>query len=137
MRERWVDQTIYYDPKDPDKGNCAEASCASLFNIPLEDVGVFYDPQGQPSPSYRYWRNFENFCWSRGFWVKRYDGDYQPEAIYLASGPSARGCQHMVVMQNGELLHDPHFSRAGLLKVEQVWILMPRDPAELTWTPKS
>lgn len=135
MTERWITQTKFYDPADPNKGNCAEASCASLFGIPLEDVPTFYDPEGLPSPSYRYWRNFENFCMSRGYYVVRRDAEYIMEATYLASGPSARGCLHMVVMRNGELLHDPHPSRAGLLKVDQTWLLCPVDPFQFTRKP--
>lgn len=128
MSSRFVDQTIFYDPADPDKGNCGEASVATLFGLKLEDVPTFYDPEGDPSPSYRYWRNFENFCMSQGFWVIRREAEICIEATYLASGPSARGCAHMVVMRNGKLFHDPHPSRKGLIRVEHSWLLVPVDP---------
>jgi len=37
--------------------------------------------------------------------------------IYTASGPSARGVSHIVVYQDGKMIHDPHPSNEGLVKV--------------------
>ena len=128
MRNRWVDQTTFYSPEEKGGGNCAEACVASLFNIPLEDVPTFFD-KTDPDPAYRYWRNLENFMFSRGYWLQREDCEYVFEGTYMVSGPSARGCLHMVIYQNGELLHDPHPSRKGVQKVTQTWLLIPLDPA--------
>jgi hypothetical protein len=130
MSERWVDQTTFWDPEDDSKGNCTEACIASIFNIPLEEVRPFWDPE-MPD-SYRFYRNMENFCMSRGYWLHRIDREFVMEGIYIASGPAARGCSHMVVMRDGELLHDPHPSRAGLLEIQHTWLLIPVDPAQFT-----
>ena len=125
--DRFVDQTTFYEPGKIGGGNCAEAACATLFGIPLSDVPRFYN-EDDPEPSYRYWRNFENFCFSQGYWVVRRNAEVIMEATYLASGSSARGCKHMVVMRDGKLFHDPHPSRAGLEQVECTWLLVPLDP---------
>lgn len=130
MDARWQDQTTFYNPEDKGGGNCAEACLASLLNIPLASVQKFYD-KTDPDPVYRYWRNMENFCFSKGFWLIRKDCEYVFEGMYMVSGPSARGCKHMVVYQDGRLLHDPHPSRKGIDKVEQTWLLVPLDPADL------
>ena len=129
---RFVTQTTFHSPDREGGGNCAEAACASIFGLPLSSVPRFYDPEGKPTTSYRYWRNFENFCGSQGYYVIRRDAELHIEAIHLASGPSERGCSHMVVMQNGKLLHDPHPSGKGLVKVEQTWLLVPKDPLAFT-----
>lgn len=129
MDPRWQDQTTFFDPEQPGKGNCAEACIASLFNIPLAEVPKFYDATSD-DPVYRYWRNLENFCFSRGYWLHRMDCEYIFEGTYMVSGTSARGCIHMVVYQNGKLLHDPHPSRKGVEKVTQTWLLVPLDPAK-------
>lgn len=41
-----------------------------------------------------------------------------PERSYIASGDSSRGVKHVVIYKNGKLLHDPHPSDEGLVKVD-------------------
>lgn len=125
---RWVDQTKFFIKDMPGNGNCAEAAAASILGLSLEDVPKFYDPEGLPSPAYRYWRNLENFFYTQGYWLLRQEGLYDLECLYLASGPSSRGCSHMVVYQNGKLKHDPHPSREGLLRCDRVYLPVPLDP---------
>lgn len=36
---------------------------------------------------------------------------------YIVSGDSARGVTHVVIYQNGEMIHDPHPNRDGLVKL--------------------
>jgi hypothetical protein len=71
----------------------------------------------------------------RLFWLASigYEEDYisdidqwlidNPDTPYLASGKSSRGVDHIVIYQNGKLLHDPHPSGEGL---KEVW---PKDYA--------
>ncbi len=125
-RQRWIKQTTFYEPDDaenPNKGNCTEAAVASLLGIPLPPK---FGPSGDV---YDFWTDMDACFATHGFWAMRKDGDYQPDGLYLASGPSARGCKHMVVMRAGKLVHDPHPSGAGLLRVEHVWLAVPVDPA--------
>jgi hypothetical protein len=125
-RKRWIKQTTFYQPDDaenPNKGNCTEAAVASLLGIPLPHK---FGPSGDV---YEFWTDMDACFERHGFWALRKDGDYRPDGLYLASGPSARGCSHMVVMRAGKLVHDPHPSDAGLLKIEHVWLAVPIDPA--------
>lgn len=126
---RWVTQTTFYDPANPDActGNCTESALASIFAVPLASV-----PSMAGLKAMDFWDAFDAFVNSRGFWVYRRDGNCIPEGLYLASGPSSRGCSHMVVMENGKLRHDPHPSREGIQSVEHVWMLVPFDPAAPT-----
>jgi hypothetical protein len=45
--------------------------------------------------------------------------------FYLASGLSPRGVHHAVIYSKGALVHDPHFSDAGIASVERVEYLRP------------
>lgn len=124
-----VDQTTFYDPSVPESGNCTQAAVASILGLTLDQVPDFKKAAGENS--YIFWTLFEEFLEEQGFWTIRKDTDrYVPEGYYLASGPSSRGTGHTVVMKNGELAHDPHFSREGVLKIEHIWILVPFDPSE-------
>lgn len=49
--------------------------------------------------------------------------------LHMTAGPTVRtpstGLQHVVVARHGEMIWDPHPSRAGLTKVERVGLLLP------------
>lgn len=60
------------------------------------------------------------------------DAQWYRNAIVVAGGPGPRGCDHAVLYRDGSMLHDPHPSRAGLLSVEDVTILIPIDPMGIT-----
>jgi hypothetical protein len=114
-----VDQTRFFE-KGKSAGDCARAAVASIFGLPLEAVPDF--PTHDAS---EHWGAIDEFLSDRGIDRLLMGGNYCPDVYYLASGPSARGCSHMVVMKSGELAHDPHPSRAGLLSVDHVNVLVP------------
>lgn len=122
---RVIDQTTFYTPETPRNGNCGEAAVASILGLTLEEVPRF---SREGPDSFAYWESFEQFLNSLGWEVLLMSGNYQADCMYLASGPSLRGCSHMVVMRNGELWHDPHPSRQGIIRVEHVHLLVPKDP---------
>lgn len=126
--DRWIDQTTFHDPADPGSGNCTEAAVASLLGLPLDAVPRF---RGAGPEAHDFWDAFKRFFAERGLEVVRFNGELIFDSLYLASGPSARGCDHMVVMRDGNLAHDPHPSRAGLLEVKHVWALLLHDPTAL------
>lgn len=132
MTDRWITQTTFPDPANPGSGNCTEASVASILGLPLCDVPNF---RANGADSYNFWRCFRMFLSERGFYAMRRDEDFGPEGVlHLASGPSARGCPHMVVRMGPQIVHDPHPSRVGLLRVDHVWMLIPFDPTNLMET---
>lgn len=83
-------------------------------------------------------RNFEyNFFLHSGFWdkilqmflaSKGYSEQYistedyenwlknHPDQPYMVTGMSPRGILHVVIFQNGEMIHDPHPSNDGVAK---------------------
>jgi len=116
-----VDQEFFYDKGEV--GDCVRAVTASILELDRKEVPhfVFNEPG---SDWYETWEKFMrdhgvNPIMLHGPW------EHAPKltGYYLASGPAARGCKHIVIMWNGELAHDPHPTRAGLLEIEAVWML--------------
>ena len=126
-RPAFVDQTILYTPGGHEKGNCTEAAVASILGIALADVPDF---RANGADAMNFWDTFEAFLNSRGFHPLRLPGNWIPDALYLASGLSPRGVHHMVIMRGGKLVHDPHPSKAGIADPDNIWVLIPFDPAE-------
>lgn len=118
-----VDQTLFWTPEG-NRGNCQQAATASILDLPLDEVPNFHDcEQG-------FWRGFKDFIQSRGYVVMALrNGDMDSwcrhsGAHYLAYGQSPRGVSHAVVYCRGVLAHDPHPSRAGILDVEEINVLV-------------
>lgn len=137
-----IDQTIFGgDNHDPMKrGNCMQASFASLLDLPLDQVPHFVSFGDD-------WRRVvDEWLAERGMWylpvaVELLGGACWPRqlnTLCLLSGDSPRGnFSHMVVgrirMDAGEwlaeLVHDPHPSRLGLAKVTFWDFILPLNPA--------
>lgn len=127
-----ITQTRFFG--DPRGGNCGEAACATLLGLTLDQVPDFrrsytIDDEETPAQVKMYWDAFVHLFWTRGFRITRADANFVPECMYLASGPSSRGCGHMVVYYDGKLVWDPHPSREGIREVEHIWFALPIDPA--------
>lgn len=114
-----VDQTAFYSEEEGTRGNCCQAAVASILNLPLSEVPNFIDAGAG------FWTAFYAFFEGRGLRARNYGGMSKAplNEYFLASGPAERGVHHMVVMYNGELAHDPHPSRAGLLSVDHIHII--------------
>jgi len=121
-RSEFVTQTTFHDTTNLASGNCTEAAVASILGLDLSAVPNFRADGLEP---WRFWSAFRRFIRSQGFEPLMMNGNMMPDAPYLASGMSARGVPHMVVMRGGELLHDPHPSRSGIEKQDHVWLLLP------------
>lgn len=107
------------------RGNCLQAAVASLFELALDDVPHFVAEDD-------WWGCFEGWLARRNLlpvWIS--EGHQIPWGIdYLATGTSPRGAfKHVVIERNGELVHDPHPSGAGLLEREGIYYFVVRDPS--------
>lgn len=116
-----VDQTQFYE-EGKSRGNCQQAATASLLGLELHEVPNFIEQSS-------FWGSFFEFLKSRNLVQIELDGDHHLDCYHLAYGPSARGVSHAVVYRFGKLAHDPHPSRAGLIKVEMVALIVPDDLA--------
>jgi len=126
-RERWKKQDRFYDKATGVQGNCLKAVIASILDLPMADVPEFGES--------KQWRkDLYEFLDQYGFWLEeRYksaDSElYVPKHMTMVCGPSSRGCQHIVIYKKGVLFHDPHPSGEGVLQVQELWFLIPKDPA--------
>jgi len=122
-----VDQLITHDPENGKFGDCQRAVIASLLCLPLEDVPHFNEiAKGEPEA---FWTSLQEFCASKGYaylTVPARSGFAffcgGEDVYHEISGPSPRGdFFHAVVGRDGEIVHDPHPSRAGLAGDPSKW----------------
>jgi hypothetical protein len=95
--------------------NCMQCCVGYMLGLPNSEIPNFAEDGG--------WDTFGTFIKSMGYEPVLLPESYELEADYLASGTTARGTSHMVVMNSGKLVFDPHPSNAGLTDVQGVWLL--------------
>lgn len=100
--------------------NCMQCSVAYMLGLPVDSVPDFEEQSQRGIPAYD---SMECFIESQGFGLVMLPGTSQPECDYLASGKTKRGTSHMVVMNSGHLVHDPHPSDDGLDAVSCIWLI--------------
>ena len=120
-----IDQTKLYFPN----GNCLAASLASILELQLSEV-----------PEFEKWKeDTEEWWWELNKWLEEIGftllqwSDGNPSWLpgyYLVSGISERGISHIVVYQNGKMVHDPHPSKTGLKEIKESWALLLIDPSK-------
>lgn len=123
-----IDQTKFVpDWRSDDCGNCLQACIASLFELPLDEVPHFVHLRDDWMSLLQEWLH------ERGFYVVRCDAEERRADLHgysLMFGKSPRGdFQHMVVALAGELIHDPHPTRAGLDDIKGYYLFASLDVA--------
>lgn len=101
-------------------GNCMQAAVASVLNLSINDVPDFGNLKGDPYTRMRV------FFEQRGYKLER--GRPEPGRYYFATGTSTQGHEHIVVMANGALKHDPNPGGAGLVKTNGYLSFRPMRP---------
>lgn len=124
MTERWVDQTVMHDPDNGSYGNCMQAALASLLRKPLEEVPHFHH---DGCDAETFWERVEDWLEDNNY-LLRYGNP--SKTLSVATGTTVRGTNHCVIMRDDVLVHDPHPSRAGLVRETNRFYLVPNDPAE-------
>lgn len=123
-----VDQEFIHAPEQGLIGDCQRAVIASLLELPITEVPHFLKESDGDTTNY--WERLQAFCRSRGFVYlvipARSGGGFfgdDGEVFHEISGPSPRGngITHAVVGCNGEIVFDPHPSRAGLTGDSSQW----------------
>lgn len=133
---RRIDQTVTACPvrndghaADGTPGDCLRACLAMLLDVDLTAVPhvvMFAAWWDEARRTVRRLQPGADLAYFEGITFPLYD-DAEPRVV-IASGPSPRGpFAHVVMVEaaGGEVLHDPHPSRAGLVSVDGVLALVP------------
>ena len=115
---REVTQTILYSPEPEAEGiygNCLQAAVASALGMKLDAVPRF--------GAFTWWEPAARL-WLRGHWLdwRTVPGIPAGRSIVVGSTVRATG-SHAVVGEGGEIVWDPHPSRAGLTEVSRSYVL--------------
>lgn len=115
-------------------GNCYSACLASLFEIPLDQVPNFFDVAGDDDSAW--WGEVRSWLRARGFGVITVLVDENSrldlfDGWFIVGGESCRGIGHATIWRDGQLVHDPHPSKCGIIKADSVDLLYPLDPSKL------
>lgn len=133
------------------KGSCFPTVLACLLDLELDQVPnintLFWDDhekmnlvkhseQGELEPSLSLWYTVINvWLLSQGYaerrWSAPFKTDFEKEVLknhpdipYMVSGVSPRGVLHVVIYQNGEMIHDPHPDGNGLVEITEYSALL-------------
>lgn len=109
-----IKQTILQS--ESQNGNCLQAALASIFEVALDDV-----PEFQKEPPNQWRSSLRSWLGGMGLEMLVYDRDPRESGHYLAVGDGPRGCTHCVVYRDGKMVHDPHPSNDGLVRVKRYW----------------
>lgn len=120
-----VFQTIF----DAVKGNCLQASLASVLEVPLDVVPDLAERDDWYEVLNGWLREnygVEVVCVPVNGWI--------PPGIHLTGGDGGRGVEHIVVGQDGAMIHDPFPGSEGLKEEKQHWLFVVVNPADLRRT---
>jgi hypothetical protein len=117
-----VTQTILADPDLAAQhvyGNCLQAALASVMRMPLDAVPHFV--------AFTWYRPALEL-WLRGYsltgeWV--HTEEVPSGGVSVVAGKSPRSGEHVCIGYDGQIVWDPHPSRAGLLSIYEALIIKP------------
>ncbi len=154
-------------PGSPLRGSCFQTAIACVLDLPIDLVPNFWtlywdrneednickilqskegDTFGKElSISLNLWDIvLKNWLMAKGLeqnyidpnildvWLKN-----NPDVPYLVSGKSSRGVGHVVIYQNGKMIHDPHPSNEGLTEINEdelpYSVLEPVENSKINW----
>jgi hypothetical protein len=102
------------------EGNCLMSSIASILEIELEDCPDVFVDDSNPM----WFSTIRQWLFSRGIRMRSYhDLANPPQGYHVAHGNGPRGWDHACVALDGEIVHDPHPDRTGLVQVRGYFIL--------------
>lgn len=118
-------QEIMHNPEAGQYGDCQRAAIATVLQIPIDQVPHF--GEGGPD-SGAFFERVRQFLQTKqlGLFsipfqncpledILRMMDTNNPCVIYMLSGMSPRGVNHVVVCKGGEIIHDPHPSNDRLV----------------------
>ncbi len=132
-----VDQRLI----DPVRGDCMRACLATITGVPYEEVP---DLAGEDADGGPWYQTFQRWCKDHGLdlqgtfsnmgrpltekdWDDLGERSAGIDGLFMAGGPSPRpgvvGGHAIVINYDGQMIHDPHPSRAGVKGVTAVHMI--------------
>lgn len=130
-----VDQTILHEPSEGRYGNCMQAMVASVLEFPIEEVPHFLHDNTQDGALFN--RRVNEFL--RPFNLAYLAFPECSDAMHAfgirglvheVSGITQRGTEHACVALDGEITHDQHPSRDGLVSYDNYGVFIVLDPSK-------
>jgi hypothetical protein len=126
-----VDQALLHDPDNGVTGDCLRACFASIFELPSDEVPHFVAEDDWPN-------GLDRFLQPRGYSYISVNfsewGKYWPRnayVVWIGESPRSSDLKHAVVAYNGEIIHDPHPSRSGLVgEPTSMYVVVVQNPTE-------
>jgi hypothetical protein len=121
---RRIDQT-----KFGEAGDCFICCVAMLLGVDVSEIPADVSSADQ-------FFAIRRWALTRGYRVVTFSAtpdlvaDQLAQGFVIASGKSSRGLPHAVIFKDGALWHDPHPSREGFERVDEVDLFIPLLPAE-------
>lgn len=113
-----------------ERGNCFATCIASILELPLDVVPNFCDADDWFGATNLWLRERRLFYFElaipRGSTAIELCAEF---GYHLIHGPAARGFLHTCVGYGGKIVHDPHPSNVGLLRQDEIGLLIPLDPS--------
>lgn len=109
------------------QGNCWQVAVACVLDLELEEVPHFikiHDEGGE-----HWWLHSQRWLNERGYKLEPLAAAPDTDELYLVIGPSPRGQElsHVVIYQNGKMVHDPHPDATGVLEEKHFDIIRKKD----------
>ena len=122
----FVDQQFMHS--ESTKGDCFRACLATILGMPIKAVPHFALLDFAPDV-FVAMTCAQAWLEAKGFemWMGLEDGE-NPLPMCIVNGISPRGIRHAVVgsTATGEIIHDPHPSRAGLTTIQSRLYIFPK-----------
>lgn len=108
-------------------GNCWQTAVASVLELSLSEVPHFVEISDNGGE--HWWVHTQRFLNERGLYIEPIDDHLYEDELYFVSGPSPRGQElsHVVIYQNGKMVHDPHPDGTGVLEEKYFEVIRKRD----------
>jgi hypothetical protein len=111
------------------RGNCYASCIASILEVPITEVPnveVLYDHESfwlEVMLTFLNIKGWELCSVDDVFAIDLELKNYKQDQFYLVGGMSCRGVNHMVIYQNGKMVHDPYPTKEGLIRIHEIQTL--------------
>lgn len=122
-------QKFRHDPENGVFGDCFRTVLACLLDMPRDDVPHFFDGLHDAAIPDDKQKAVRDWLLSKGYGkvavafdskfgvsaILNVMGTINCDVLWMLSGRSETGCNHVVICRGGEIIHDPSLTDAGII----------------------